>query len=105
MYDSPDIMMGDHAHTIIHEDAMDGTGGLTPPHTQLLPKPRVPDFMTSDFAVKVSSNLGDRIFDSEDEEDSQVGVQDHTHTHTLTHTHTHTHSHTHTHTHTHTHSC
>ena len=66
------MLMG---HTIVHEDAMESTGGLTPPsqlpRSFMLPRLPEPDFI-SDLAVKVSSNLGERIFDSEDEEDSQV---------------------------------
>ena len=94
MYDSAmnvvDVAMGEHAHTIVQEDTMEG--GLTPPATNsgshnqlsalpsssstssssakaLLSKSQVD--LISDYAVRVSCNLGERIFDSEDEEESQ----------------------------------
>ena len=83
MYSSPvsinDVLMSDHTHTIVHEDTMDTTGGLTPPHSHAHLStsssktflPRLPDSLISDSAVRVSGNLGDMIFNSEDEEDSQ----------------------------------
>lgn len=69
----------DHAHTIIQEDnhtLNSSSVTSSSAHTQsLLPSSRMPPGgldLISNFAVKVSGNLGEQIFDSEDEDDPQV---------------------------------